>query len=72
LILTYWQWCLVAVIVVLAVRAFPEAWEQHQQERLEKQRVVLEIGARADREHAQVMAGDQAGVYGMYPPAVRG
>lgn len=27
------------------------------------------VAARADREHAQVLAGDERGVYGQYPPA---
>lgn len=27
------------------------------------------LAARADREHALIMAGDERGVYGSYPPA---
>jgi hypothetical protein len=53
----------------LVVRAFPEAWEQHQQERLEKQQRVAEIGARADREHAWASEGDPRGMFGEYTPA---
>ena len=38
---------------------------------LARRRREAEIVARADREHAAVMAGDMlVGVYGEYPPAV--
>ena len=33
-----------------------------------EQRRQAEICARADRQHAQVLAGDERGVYGRYPP----
>ena len=36
---------------------------------LERRRRAAEIRARADRQHAAVLAGDDRGVYGDYPPA---
>jgi len=35
-----------------------------------RRRRDAELCARADRQHAAVLAGDQHGVYGNYPPAV--
>jgi hypothetical protein len=69
LVLAYWQWILAVVVVVLIVRAFPPAWREHQVQLALRRQGALEIAARADVQHAQVMAGDERGVYGAYPPA---
>jgi hypothetical protein len=51
-----------AVFVVRSMLASAAAQRQ-----LERQRQAV-IAARADRQHAAVLAGDERGVYGDYPP----
>ncbi|WP_324666440.1 Hypothetical protein MUW33_2782 [Mycobacterium canetti] len=40
-------------------------WWEHQAATAER----AAMAARADQQHAQIMAGDERGVYGDYPPA---
>lgn len=45
------------------------AWLASRDDReLERRRRDAELCARADRQHAQVLVGDDRGVYGDYPP----
>lgn len=74
LVLAYWQWIVGIVLVVLIIRALPVALREWQAEQAAVQAARkardAALVARADREHAQVMAGDERGIWGQYPPAV--
>jgi lysylphosphatidylglycerol synthetase-like protein (DUF2156 family) len=55
----------VAALVWMAQRAFREiSAEEHAEARR-----LAAVVRRADQQHAWVMAGDDRGVYGAYPPA---
>jgi hypothetical protein len=66
----YFWWIIaiaaVATLVWMAQRAFREIDAAEAAEARRQAAVVK----RADRQHAWVMAGDDRGVYGAYPPAV--
>jgi hypothetical protein len=67
--LKYW-WIIVLVIaVVVVVKRGPGWWAAHQASVKVEQERVAGIAARADQQHAWVMAGDPRGAYGDYPPA---
>jgi hypothetical protein len=68
-LVAYWQWILAAIVVVLILRAAPVAWREWQEERSVLARRRAELIARADQQHRWAMAGDERGVYGLYPPA---
>ncbi len=65
-------WLLAAVLVTVGVAITLGKWLAHRDDgRLARRRRDAEIRARADRQHAAVLAGDmRLGVYGSYPPAV--
>jgi hypothetical protein len=65
-VVTYW-WAIVAVLVV-AVAGFA-VWDvrMHRDAELERRRrAQAAIAARADQQHAWILAGDDRGVYGEY------
>lgn len=68
-IVKFWVW-IVAVLGVLAVGAAAivlfARLERHVRDRRAVQAAIV---ARADKQHAQIMAGDDRGIYGAYPPA---
>jgi hypothetical protein len=68
----YWKWVLAAVIFWAVVKAAPIAYRELQEERALRKQRAAEIVARADRQHAQIMNGDERGVYGAFPPATMG
>jgi hypothetical protein len=72
LVIAYWQWVLVAVVVVLAVKAAPVAWRELQAEQAADRRRVQGLIVRADQQHLWSMSGDPRGVHGDYPPAFEG
>jgi nitrate/nitrite transporter NarK len=66
-----WLWWLVAAVAVY-VKAWL-LWRQYQRARAAEQRERQRwagIAARADQQHAWVLAGDPRGTYGDYPPAL--
>lgn len=70
LILVYWKWIVAIVVVVLIIRALPVALREWQAEQAARRARLDELVTRADREHAQVMAGDEQGIWGRFPPAI--
>jgi hypothetical protein len=72
LALTYWQWLLALVVLVLIVKAAPIAWRELQDERAASAQRRAELTARADQQAAWFVAGDPRWVTGHYPPAVGG
>jgi hypothetical protein len=66
-------WLLVAVAVTpTAGRLIGAALTRHDDRDAWRRRLDAELRARADRQHAAVLAGDERRVYGDYPPAVEG
>jgi hypothetical protein len=45
-------------------------WLAHRQRVAEREAEHAAIEARADQQHAWVLAADDRGVYGAYPPAI--
>lgn len=65
-------WLLAALVVTVVVARLVGWWLARRNDRaVAAWRRVAEIRARADRQHAAVLAGDDlAGVHGDYPPSV--
>jgi hypothetical protein len=62
-------WVLVAVIAAIwAVIQARKAWRRYQAAIAAEERCLDEIRERADRQHQWVMAGDDRGTYGEFPP----
>lgn len=63
---------LIALVLAVVVGAILIGkWLARRDDRAKaRRRRDAEICARADRQNAQVLAGDQQGIYGEYPPAV--
>ena len=63
-------WLLAAVMVTVVVARLIGCWlARHEDRVLAEHRRRAELCARADRQHAALLAGDElAGVYGDYPP----
>lgn len=68
----YWKAVVVVCVVVAVVKAAPIAYRELQEERAGRRVRAEGLRTRADRQYQQVMFGDERGVYGMYPPAMRG
>lgn len=68
-VVAYWPW--LVGLGALAAVVWYVCWrlEWAGQLRAARAQELEALAARADREHRWVMAGDDRGVYGMYPPA---
>jgi len=65
----FW-WVLVALAGALVLGRVIGGWLARRDDRAAaRRRRDAELCARADRQHAQVLAGDERGVYGGYPAA---
>jgi hypothetical protein len=64
-------WLLAALAAVLVLGwAVGKLWARHDDNATARRRRDAEICARADRQHAAILAGDElCGVYGEWPPA---
>ena len=63
-------WLLAALVATVVVARLLGAWLARRDDRaVAARRRDAELCARADRQHALVLAGDDLGVYGQYPPA---
>jgi hypothetical protein len=61
-------WLLAAVVVTVVVARLVGWWLARRDDRaVAARRRVAEIRARADRQHAWVLASDDRGIYGEYP-----
>ena len=69
-VLKFWWLTVLTVVVVVAVRWGPGMHRRYQAAVAAERRRVAQLGARADEQHRWVLAGDDRGVYGAYPPAV--
>ncbi|WP_203799865.1 hypothetical protein [Mycobacterium heckeshornense] len=62
-------WIIGMAAIVLMAWTLKRAYRDMCAARDARRRQVAELAARADRQHAWVMAGDDRGIYGDYPPA---
>jgi hypothetical protein len=63
-VLKYW-WVIALVLAVIAAWKYaPGIWARHQAAVAAEQRRLAAIAARADQQHAWIMAGDPRGTYG--------
>lgn len=68
-LVVHFFWWLVAIVVTVVAARLVGRWLAASEDReVARWRRDEEIAARADREHQLVMAGDERGVYGQYPP----
>lgn len=65
----FWIWILVILGVIVAGVGLGVLLYRCDTKRIARARVVAAIAARADEQHAQIMVGDDRGIYGMFPPA---
>jgi hypothetical protein len=62
-------WLVAAAVVYIAARVGWWWYTQQLAAQAAAQREHTAIAARADQQHAWVLAGDDRGIYGKYPPA---
>jgi nitrate/nitrite transporter NarK len=63
-------WWIVAILAVVALAWMAQrAFREIEAEEAADARRRAAVAARADQQHAWVMAGDDRGVYGQFPPA---
>jgi hypothetical protein len=68
-LIKYW-WLVALVLPAVAVWKFgPGWWRRYQTSVAVEEQRLAAIIARADQQHAWVLAGDPRGAYGDYPPA---
>ena len=68
----YFWWIVAALAAVALVYFARRWWLAHRRRVAEREAEHAAIAARADQQHAWVLAGDDRGVCGAYPPAVTG
>ena len=68
----YFWWIVAALAAVARVYFARRWWLAHRQRVAEREAEHGAIAARADQQHAWVLAGDDRGVCGAYPPAITG
>jgi hypothetical protein len=68
-VLAYWWIIALVILGVLAIKFGPGLYRRYQASVAAEQRRLAELGARADQQHQWRMAGDDRGVFGLYPPA---
>ena len=66
----YFWWIVAALAAVALVYFARRWWLAHRQRVAEREAEHAAIAARADQQHAWVLAGDDRGVCGAYPPAI--
>jgi hypothetical protein len=71
LILKYWPAIVGIIAVTYAGYRVVRAVERHAERVEADRRRLAGIAVRADRQHAWVLAGDERGVFGEYPPDPR-
>ncbi|KMV23314.1 hypothetical protein [Mycobacterium heckeshornense] len=70
-IIAHFIWWIVGfTCLALAIWAGRRACGEILAARHARLRQLAELAARADQQHAWVLAGDERGIYGNYPPAI--
>jgi hypothetical protein len=65
----YFWWIVAALAAVALVYFARRWWLAHHECVADREAEHAAIAARADQQHAWVLAGDDRGIYGAYPPA---
>jgi hypothetical protein len=68
-IVKFWIWILAVLGVLVVGAALTVLFARVERHARARRAVQAAIVARADEQHAQIMAGDDRGMYGIYPPA---
>ena len=69
--MAHFLWLLAAFVVTVVAARLIGWWLARRDDRaMAAARRDAEMRARADQQHASVLAGDDRGVYGDYPPAL--
>jgi hypothetical protein len=67
-VLAYW-WIIALVIAALVLwKVAPIVYRRYRVAEAAKQAALRGLEARADQQHRWVLAGDERGVFGTYPP----
>lgn len=66
-----WRWLLAIAVIVAIIYITRRAYLAEREHRARERAAITALVERADREHGQVTAGDERGVYGQAWPAVR-
>ena len=66
----YWKYIVGLIVVVVAARWWGNEKQRLAAEQLAEKQRMEGFAARADMQHAQILAGDENGIWGDYPPAV--
>lgn len=69
IIVRFIWWIVGIACLAVAVWACKRAYTQIRASQQARRQQLAELAARADQQHAWVLAGDERGVYGVYPPA---
>lgn len=64
-----WPWIVLGIAVYLAIKIGKQLIARRDKSVAARRAAHAELRARADRQHAQILRGDPAGVYGRYPAA---
>jgi uncharacterized membrane protein len=67
-VVRYAVWVALIVGAIVLFLALLARWSYRRQRVLDRDAAAAEIIARADQQHAQILAGDDRGVYGEYGP----
>ena len=68
LVVHFWAWILAAIVLWLIVKAAPVAVAELRAQRETLARRDAAVVARAEEQHRLWLAGDERGLYGLYPP----
>ncbi|WNG93685.1 hypothetical protein [Mycobacterium sp. ITM-2016-00318] len=69
-VIVYFWWIAAIVAPVVVAWIGYRMWQRHQAATDAAAAARVDIAARADQQHAQLLDGDDRGVYGDYPPAI--
>jgi hypothetical protein len=69
-VLNFVCWIVAALMLWAGIHVLRSMRDTAVEQRMLARRMGVLVAARADEENAAVLAGDQRGVYGEYPPAV--
>jgi uncharacterized membrane protein len=64
LIIRYFWWIALVVVAVIVYKRAPGRWARYQAAQAAERDRLAGIAARADQQHAWVLAGDPRGTYG--------
>jgi nitrate/nitrite transporter NarK len=70
-VMHFMGWIILFAAVAAVVWVCRRGYDEQERIAAAKQRRLDELVARADQQHAWTMSGDDRGLYGEYPPAVR-